>query len=160
MKRLLLPLTTILSCLAISAEAAISVGPAGSGLLVFETFPTVAECWSTLTNSGVSVDIGDADMLDADVGTNVASAITLPLGSSATTAPSISPNALARWNSSLQLIETVPTGVGYVSLLATLQNDTGADQSALTIVYDLEQLNAAGTTVVEEIPAHRVYYSL
>src|SRR5262249_42162637 len=89
-----------------------------------------------------------------------AGAITMQLGNSATTTPSISPNAIARWNRTLHAIETVPTGVAYVSLLATLQNDTGADQSVLTVTYDLGEYNADGTTVLEDIPGHRFFYSL
>ena len=160
MKKFFLPLTVIVSCLATLAEAAISVGPAGSGTLTFDTFPTVADGWSTVTNAGGNADIADAAALDAAVQNNVASAINLPLGSSATVNPSISANAIARWNSALQLIQTVPTGVQYVSLLATLRNDTGADQSALTLSYDLNELSATNTTVVEEIPGHRIYWSL
>jgi len=58
----------------------------------------------------------------------------------------------------------VPTGVGYVSLMATLQNNTGVNQSALTFSYDLTENNstagAVPTVVVEEVPGHRVYFSL
>src|SRR5439155_8774228 len=101
-----------------------------------------------------------ARSMDAPVQTNVGSAVNRQLGNSATVTPSISSSGIARWNYTLHAVETVPTGVGYVSLMATLKNDTGADQSALTITYDLDEHNAAGTTVVEEIPGHRVYYSL
>jgi len=44
--------------------------------------------------------------------------------------------------------------------MATLQNNTGNAATALTIEYDLGELNAAGPTVVEELPGHQVYYSL
>src|SRR5262249_50297787 len=130
-------------------NGAISVGPAGSGTLTFDAFPSAASGWTTRTNGGAGADIQDAAALDAAVRTNDASAITPQLGSSATVNPSISANAIARWNSTLHAIETVPTTVAYVSLLATLRNDTGADQSALTISYDFNELNATNTTVVE-----------
>jgi uncharacterized lipoprotein YmbA len=160
MKGFLLSLTVTALCLTSSAEAAISIGPAGSGTLTFDTLPTVADGWSTVTNAGAGTDIQDAAALDAAVQNNVASAINLQLGSSATVSPSISANAIARWNSALQLIQTVPTTVAYVSLLATLRNDTGADQSALTLSYELGELSATNTTVVEEVPGHGVYWSL
>src|SRR5262249_54503069 len=111
MKRILLPLLVIPLFLATRAPGAISVGPSGSGLLTFDTLPTVADGWSTVTNGGANTDIQDAAALDAAVQTNSASAIALPLGSAATVNPSINANAIARWNSALQLIQTVPTTV-------------------------------------------------
>ena len=70
-------------------------------------------------------------------------------------------NAPALAEAILRLIEA---SSGYVSLMATLRNDTGANQSALTLSYDLLENHATGGTnanaVVEEIPGHRVYFSL
>ncbi len=146
-----------------AAQAAISVGPGGSGTITFNALPAPAE-WSTLLNGGGSADIADAAGLDAAVGTNDATVITTILGSTATTAPAISSSSIARWNSALTALQTVPTTAGYVSLMATLRNDTGANQSALTLSYDLTENHATGGTnanaVVEEVPGHRVYFSL
>lgn len=138
----------------------IPVGSSGSGTISISTYPNVLEGWYTATNTGGNADIFDTTGLDAAVQTNVGAAFTEQLGSSATVTPSISPNAIARWNSTLGVIETVPTGVAYVSLLAKLRNDSGADHSTLNIAYELNELNADGTTVVEEVPGHRVFYSL
>jgi uncharacterized lipoprotein YmbA len=163
MKRLLFALTASIIGCCLGAQAAISVGPTGSGTLTFNALPSAGD-WSTLTNSGASADITDAAGLDTAVQTNVASAINMVLGSTATTAPAISSSGIARWNSAILAVQTVPTGVGYVSLMATLQNDTGGNQTALTFSYDLTENHATGganpNAVVEEIPGHRVYFSL
>ncbi len=163
MKRSLFYFTAIAVGCTLSAQAAISVGPGGSGTLTFNALPVVGD-WSTLTNTGVSADIIDAAGLDAAVQTNVASAINMSLGSTMTTDPAISSSGIARWNSALLAVQTVPTGVGYVSLMATLQNNTGGNQTALTFSYNLTENNstvgANPTVVVEEVPGHRVYFSL
>src|SRR5213593_734005 len=162
MKRVLFPLIVFAFLCSFNIHAAILVGPGGSGTITFNVLPPVGE-WSTRTNTGTSADIADAAGLDAAVQTNVASAIDMPLGSTATTAPAISSAGIARWNSSILAVQTVPTGVGYVSLMATLQNNTGANQTALTFSYDLTENNSTAgaipTTVVEEMPGHRVYFS-
>lgn len=149
------------AALSFNASGAISVGINGVGPLTFDTLPTVADGWSTITNTGASADIATAAALDTQVNTNVASAILTPLGSSTTT-NGISAFAIARWNGALHVLQTPPTGVGYVSLLATLQNDSGAPISQITVSYDLGQDNAtvAGIVPTEEIPGHRVYFSL
>src|SRR6266540_3462360 len=138
MKRSLFHFTAIAVGCTLSAQAAISVGPGGSGTLTFNALPVVGD-WSTLTNTGVSADIIDAAGLDAAVQTNVASAINMVLGSTATTAPAISRAGIARWNSAILAVQTVSTDVGYVSLMATLRNNTGVNQSALTFSYDLTE---------------------
>jgi hypothetical protein len=163
MKRLLLYFTTLAFGCTLGAQAAISVGPGGSGTITFNLLPPASE-WSTITNTGTSADIVDAAGLDTAVQTNVASAINMSVGSTATTAPAISSSGIARWNSAILAVQTVPTGVGYVSLMATLQNNTGGNQTALTFSYDLTENNstvgANPTVVVEEVPGHRVYFSL
>ena len=141
-------------------SSVIPVGPGGSGTISFSSYPNVLEGWFTHNNGGTSADIADATALDTAVQTNDVAAFTQQLGNSATVTPSISPNGIARWNYTLGVIETVPTGVGYVSLLAKLRNDSGSDKTTLNIAYELNELNADGTTVVEEVPGHLVYYSL
>jgi hypothetical protein len=143
-----------------ASRAAISVGPTGSGVISFGTQPTVAEGWSTMTNGGASGDISTVAALVAQVNTNVATAMLAPLGSSPTIAPSISPANIPRWNSSNSNLQSVATGPAYLSLLATLQNDTGVNQNSLNISFDLDELHATGTTVAEEVPGLLVFVSL
>ncbi len=163
MKTFLLVLALTAACLSTCVEAAISVGPGGSGTLTFGTLPAAGD-WSTLVNGGAAADLADAAGLDGAAQTNVASAISTVLVTTATTAPAISPANVARWNSSVLAVQTVATSVGYVSLMATLQNDTGANHSVLSLSYDLTENHATGganaNAVVEEIPGHRVYFSL
>lgn len=142
------------------ADAAISVGPAGAGPIGFTTQPTVAEGWSTVTNSGTSADITSAAQLDMAVNLVDASTISSPVPVSGTTAPSIAQSNVPRWNGNLNLIQSVATTAAFLPLLATLQNDTGVEQSGVRVSFLLGELHAAGTTVSEQIPGFRVYWSL
>jgi hypothetical protein len=140
-----------------AARAAISVGPGGAGPLDFPERPAETE-WSTLavgTSAGTYTTIS---ALDAAVRTLTAASIITPLGMSPTVPPS--PNSIARWNSTLLRLQTRPTVTDYTVLMATLQNDTGGDVSALTITYNLGVEMAAGSTAVEDIPGHRAFFSL
>jgi hypothetical protein len=151
-------ITALVYLVLVTVARAALVSPSGY-FTSFSSAPPVGD-WSTLTNTGGSGIITNTTQFDLAVQTNIAGAINLPLGNATTVAPSINSAGIARHNGTLQLVQTVPTGVAYISLLATLQNDSGANQSLVTISYDLGELNAPGTTVVEELPGHRVYWSL
>jgi hypothetical protein len=152
-------LAASLVILASTTKGAISVGPAGSGTLTFDTVPGVTE-WSTRNTGGAGTDIGNTVQMATAVQTNAASLINVALGQATTVSPAPTADALARWNSGNKNLQTCPTGVGYTRLLATLQNNTGNAATALTLEYDYGILNAAGTTTAEELPGHQVYYSL
>ena len=53
MKRVLFPLTVIAALCSFNTQAAILVGPGGSGTITFNVLPPVGE-WSTRTNTGTS----------------------------------------------------------------------------------------------------------
>lgn len=143
-----------------AAQAAISVGPSGSGTINFDTAaPTVADGWSTLTVGTSGNTYTTAAGLDTAASGNAATAVTTPLGSSTTVNPP-SQNAIARWNSVNRYIQTRPTGNDYLLLLATLSNDSGNPISVVTIQYDYGIEVAAGQPIVEEIPGYRVFWSL
>jgi hypothetical protein len=157
MKRILVPLTLALATALTPANAAISIGPGGSGVLTFDAVPAVTE-WSTLTVGTSAGTITTIAGLGAAVQPLTAATIVTPLGTSATVPPS--PNSIARWNSTRMNLQTRPTGNDFTVLMATLQNDTGTDVSALTVVYNLGLEVAVGSTAVEDIPGHRAYFSL
>src|SRR5436190_21249735 len=123
MKTFLVLLVATVTGLA-GARAAISIGPVGSGLITFSNQPTVSDGWSTIVQAGASADITNAAGLDAAVQTNVAAAITTPVGASGVVAPSIGSATAPRWNSVNSNLQSVATTAGYLSLMATLQNDT------------------------------------
>src|ERR1051325_11734740 len=157
MKKLLLSLTAALVCLIPSAWAQISVTAGGAGPLTFDTTPTVADGWSTISVAGAAGDITVDTVLDAAVIANTsATAITTPLGTSATLPPS--QNAIARHNTAGLYLQTRPTGVNYLILMATLRNDSGGPISGLTVQFDWDQKN--NNPVNEQIPGHRAYWSL
>lgn len=142
------------------SEAAISVGPvpAGTGTLTFDATPAATE-WSSATIAGGAGDITTTAALDAAAVTNSAANLTTALGTTSTQSPSISANALARHNTALKHLQTCPTGVAYTVLMATLKNESGVDLVGLEVSYDFGLAMPAGSTLVEEIPGHRVFYS-
>src|SRR5438552_16364497 len=83
LKKQMLALMVVLAC-APGARAAISVGPAGSGTIIFDTLPAAAD-WSTITNNAAHGDIIDAAGLDGGGETNAASALTMQVGRTANT---------------------------------------------------------------------------
>jgi hypothetical protein len=155
--KLCLGLVLGLICSNAALHAAISVGPSGSsGPLTFNTLPAVTD-WSTISVAGGAGDFTDAATLDASVIANTtATAVNAVLTSSGTQPPSQS--AAARWNSAGFYLQTRPTGVGYLILMATVQNNTGSGQSRLVITYDWNQRN--NIPVNESVAGHRVYYSM
>jgi len=141
------------------AEAAILVGPgsSGTGTNTFDATPAATD-WSTASIAGGAGDITTTVALDADVNASIEAAnIATVLGTSGT--QPLSANALARRNTGGNYLQTCPTGVKYNVLMATLQNNSGGDLVGAAISYDLGLSNAVGTTLVEEIPGHRVYFS-
>ena len=156
-------IVTGFTCLTARVEASISVGPAptGTGTNTFDVTPAVTN-WSTLsvTNTGGAGAFTTAVALDADVIANVnAASITTALGTSGTLP--LTANVIARHNTGTagKWLQTCPTTVTYNVLLATLQNNSGAGLVGLDVSYDFGNNLAAGTTLAEEIPGHRVFYS-
>ena len=117
----------------------------------FSTLPA-ATAWSTITNGGSAGTITTPAGLDSTVQTNLAAAIRggLVSGSGNPAAQGVA----AVWSSS-GFLQTSPLTVGYVSLLGTFVNNSGADAAAVRIRYDLFT-----NAIVETLPTQGVYYSL
>jgi hypothetical protein len=140
------------------APAQISIGPTGSGLRTFNTLPTVAEGWSTMSVGSIASTYNSAVNLDNHVSntvtaTNLNGALT---GSATVNPPAVT--SIARWNSVNFNLQTRPTGNDYLLLLARLRNNTGSNVVALTVSYAYGVDPAA--TPAEQIVGHRVFYSL
>ncbi|MFM1770661.1 MAG: hypothetical protein RJA22_3190 [Verrucomicrobiota bacterium] len=135
------------------AQAQIIYGAAGTPVSDFAVLPTVLSGWSTLSVAGGGTTVTTEAGMDAAINTIGAAAIATALGSSPTVPPSTA--GIARWNSTLLAVQTRPTGNGYLFLMATVRNDSGADVSTISINYDL----ALQTAAVGELPGHLVYYS-
>jgi len=137
------------------AHAAISVGPGGSGLISFAALPSSAE-WSTRSLAGNELTFTTAAALDAAVQTNSAATITTALLDGFGGVPP-GQNTLASWSGGgATALWTRPAANSATLLMATLQNNTGEDQTLATISYTLDQ---SGATPAEQAPAHQVYYS-
>jgi hypothetical protein len=135
---------------------AISFGPFGFAPITFDTQPA-ADAWTTQRIPGASIDIVSVAALDAAIQTNSASSITNPLAVSGTAAP----QAPAVWNSQQKNIFTGPAGIAAQMLMATLQNDSGADVHSLTLAYDFGIGNYPGTYPDgDQVPGQCVYFSL
>jgi len=164
-KSALLCLLAGFTCLTARVEAAISVGslPGGTGTNTFDATPAVADWSTTTTNAlGVNGDITTVAALDADVNAKMDAAYFTNALPTSSTQP-ISTSVSARRNTTSNYLATLPSASTskYVVLMATLQNNSGTDLIGVDVSYDLgTNLPAAGVTGVEEIPGHRVYYSL
>ncbi len=119
----------IIACLAfwgISVHAAIPVSWNGTGTITFDTQPTIADGWSSLSVPGSPDSITTVEALQTAAITNSAAFINRPLGTSTTYPPAL--NTLARWNYNTTngyFIQTRATGNAYTILLCTLSNATG-----------------------------------
>jgi len=130
---------------------AASVGPAGY-TNAFSSQPSSAD-WATFTRTGVATDVYD---MDADVNANVtASGTTSQPGGTSSDPPSAS--GTATW-STAGYLQTRPTGVRYVPLMAKFVNNTGSNASQITFSYDFTI--ALGGVSEEVGMGTRVYYSL
>lgn len=153
MKKLLLGLLATAACLH-TAQAQISVGAGGSGILTFDAAPAATE-WATATVAGNGGTITDVAGLDAAVGGLTAGGITTVLPTSGTEPPSTSAAGF-RYNTSNDNIQSRVTTVAATILKAVLQNDTGSDQTTITVSYTL----GSGQLITEQIPGIRAYYSV
>src|SRR6185436_6343870 len=157
----LLCLVASFTCLTARVEAAISVGPlpGGTGTNTFNATPAATD-WSTSTNNalGVASDITNAAAMDADVNAKMDAATITNVLPTSSTQP-ISTSNLARRNTASNYLATLPSSSGskYVVLMATLQNNSGTPLIGVDVSYDR---GTNGATGIEEIPGHRVYYSL
>ncbi len=137
-------------------QAAISVGPGGSGIISFPALPAVGD-WSTRSLAGSETTFASAAALDAAVQTNRAATITNTLLDGLGAVPP-GQNTLASWSGGgATALWTRPAANSATLLMATLQNNTGEDQTVAGISYTLGQ---SGTTPTEPVPAHEVFYSL
>lgn len=134
-------------------SAAILVGPGGASE-TFNTYVFSSE-WSTRLHVGASATITTASALEALIQSSGVSGFTGLLMSN-TLPPTVA--LLNVWNGAAQNIQSRPTGSSALALLATLQNDTGADASFLNISYNFG--SAYHENVNESIPGLRAYYSL
>ena len=140
-----------LSVLASRAWAA-SVGPAGY-TNDFSSQPPAAH-WSYLAVAGGSGDITTAAALNTAVQALTAAGITTQVVADSGNPPAMA--GYATWSSTGGYLQTRPTGVKFIALMATFTNNTGVGQSSFQIGYTLSQQ----AVITEEINGHLVYYSL
>ena len=136
------------------AQAQIPVGAGGAGPFDFAAAPASPGSFSTLAVGTSSATYEAVGPFDTQIMTTVASSVNVALGSSPTVPPS--PNGVARYNTVLLRLQTHPTGVDYILLMATLQNNTGATIESFKLTYDYGMENAPAT---ELIPGFRVFFS-
>jgi hypothetical protein len=142
---------------AASSPAQLLVGSNGLPVQTFDTLPGLSH-WSTRALSPNSPSaITTAAQLDAVVLTNMASLIRDPLTTDATVIPALGSGA--RWNSTGRFLQTRANGAVATLLKATLRNDSGEDLPSILVQYDLAALVASGSSISEDIPGHRVFYS-
>jgi hypothetical protein len=145
----------LLCCLCEVVHAAISVGPAGSGVLNFDSLPA-ADALATLSLAGSGTSLLYPTNVDAAVAGLSASGINRTLVFTKAIPPSTATSGFV-YNEVWQVLQSRPAGVAAIVLKATLRNDTGQNVSSLQINYDLDKQS---DVVPGELPGHYVYYSL
>jgi len=165
MQTQLLKKLSVLSCLGLAlfgvnhrAAGQLLVGPSGLATQTFDVAPPVAD-WST-RSSGPAVAggvIASGPHLDNAVQTNTAASVNAVLPTTTVVPPAVL--GTAQWNSTGDYLQTRPNGNWYTLLMATLRNTTASNIAFISIRYDLGALAAAGSSIGEEVPAHRAYYS-
>ncbi len=154
MKKILFVFSIITACL--PAQAAISVGDFGSGVIDFSTLPAPTE-WATKTISGTDALLANAAAVLTAVNSNATAAnVTAPLRDYSPTNPPAQ-NALASWSSGgTTSVWTRPTGNGATLVMASLTNAAISNATSLRITYALGESGA----LAEQVAAHQVFYSL
>lgn len=123
----------------------------------FVSVPSVTD-WSTLSvGTPLASNVNDFDT--KIIGATDAAAITTTLGSSGTYPPST--NAIARQNTGANtagttFLQTRPTGIEYILLMATLVNNTGGALNSVRLAYEFSSANNS----VEDVEGLRAYFSM
>lgn len=144
------------------ARAAISVGPAGSGVIDFNTTNSLAAnefATAVLPGSGATYTTGAG--LQTGMNTLTAASIVTVLPQTATVPPSASSLGFRQnTNATAFYIQSRPTTAATNAanvLLATLQNNTGGNVSTMTVSYSFA-LQSVNT--IDEARGFQVMYSL
>jgi hypothetical protein len=149
-KLLLAPLALSLPLSCSHAAISVTTTPVTQN---FGSRPAATE-WST--RSAPTDDTSTWVTLDARVNTNYANTITAQVLNASGNPPGA--NGSAAWTSGgSRYLQTRPTANGHTLLMATLRNDTIGTASNLNLVYTLTE---GGDANPEEVPGHRVYWSL
>ena len=139
--------------LSFTSQAQTVVPDAGVGPLTFDATPPATE-WATFSITGAGGTLNtDADV-DAAVAPLTQAGVNAVLGTSATEPPSTL--ATFRRHTVRNSIFSRPTGNNASVLKASLQNGSANAKSGVRVSYDLDQTNP----ITEQIPGHRVYWSL
>src|SRR5262245_54417166 len=126
----------VAAALSFRAEAAVSVTGAGAGPFDFSAPPASPADFSTLSVGTASATYETIAALEAAVMTTDAATVNVALGTTATIAPAVSANAIARHNTALLVLQTRPTGNDYTLLMMTMVNAAGGTISHFTLSYD------------------------
>jgi hypothetical protein len=142
-------------------NAAISVGPTGAGPITFDTTPAITE-FATAVLFGTASTFSDAAGVDAAVAALDVTTIAglKMLGTSGTEPPSIFSGGFRRHTTRNALMSRPGTdGTNAANLLlATLQNNSGANQPSFVLSYDFAMQSPVLGAL--QLPGFHVYYSL
>ena len=139
--------------LSFTSQAQIVVPDAGVGPLTFDTTPAVGE-FATVSIAGANGNVANDAQMDTAVALLTQAGIATVLGTSAT--EPVSQNALFRRHTVRNVLMSRPTGNSVSVLKASLQNGSLNAKSGVRVSYDLN----VSVPLAEEVPGHRVYWSL
>ncbi|HEY0550648.1 MAG TPA: hypothetical protein VGF13_13670, partial [Verrucomicrobiae bacterium] len=127
----------VLACNSVQAQILVTTN--GAGPFAFATQPPATQ-WSTRSIGGSSTDVTTAAGLDALVQANTTGLTTAQVGSLGGSPPATTNRAI--WGTAGYL-QTRPTSVQCIFLMATLRNNSGAAVSSVVFGYDLTAATAA-----------------
>ena len=139
--------------LSFTSQAQIVVPDAGVGPLTFDATPPATE-WATFSITGAAGTLNTDANVDAAVAPLTQAGITAALGTTAAEPPGTL--ATFRRHTARNSLFSRPTGNNASVLKASLQNGSANAKSGVRVSYDLDQTNP----ITEQIPGHRVYWSL
>jgi len=140
------------------SRAAIAFTASGTGIQTFDALPTPSNGWSKMTIGSGNGTYTTSSAIDLVAQTMAASDITNELITTSVVPPSVSAQG-PKWNSALRCIQSRPAGVAADVVMATLRNDGDHDVGVLAVSYRYAAIVSSGSTIVESVPGHRVFYS-
>lgn len=145
---------TVNVTVALLTPAGIPFGPAGTGMLTFDSLPPSAQ-WATASVGADKYAYTTIAQINVAVDALGANAIVNTLVSSTAALPSA--NGQAVWTSGgSAFVQTCPTGIGATLLKATLVNNSGGDLTAVRLTYQYTVVNLR----TEDVPGQHVFCSL
>ena len=139
--------------LSFTSQAQIVVPDAGVGPITFDATPPATE-WASVSIAGAGGDVNTDAQMDASVAPLTQGGIATVLATTGT--EPLTTSGVFRRHTARNSVFSKPTNVRAAVLKASLQNGSANAKSGVRVSYDLAQ----DAAITEQIPGHRVYWSI